>query len=79
MCSSPSGEYDSDPATIRTGRKEGKMGRTTQAGEFGLGRVMVLALLFLAAIGLATLAFTASAQASVRAPTFLTISGLHRY
>jgi hypothetical protein len=34
---------------------------------------MVLALLFLAAIGLATLALTASARASVRAPTFLAI------
>ena len=50
------------------------MGRTTtQAGEFGLGRVMVIALLFVTAIGLATLALTASAQAVVRAPTTLTI------
>jgi len=48
-------------------------GRTTQAGEFGLGRVMVLALLVLAASCLATLALTASAQAIVRAPTTLTI------
>lgn len=36
------------------------------------GRITVLAL-FLAAIGLATLAFAASAQASGPAPTFLTI------
>jgi len=70
----PSGEYGSDYVTIRTRRKEGKMGRrTTQAGEFGLGRVMVLALLVLAASCLATLALTASAQAIVRAPTTLTI------
>jgi hypothetical protein len=49
------------------------MERTTQAGEFGLGRVMVFTLLVLAAICLATLALTASAQAIVRAPTTLTI------
>jgi hypothetical protein len=49
------------------------MGRTTQASEFGLGRVMVLALLVLAATGLATLALTASAHAIGRAPTTLTI------
>jgi hypothetical protein len=69
----PSGEYGSDYVTIRNRRKEAKMGRTTQAGEFGLGRVMVLALLVLAASCLATLALTASAQAIVRAPTTLTI------
>jgi hypothetical protein len=76
MRSSRSGEYGSDPVTIRTGRKEGKMGRTTPAGEFGLGRVLILALLIVAAICLATLALTASARAIVRtprAPTTLTI------
>jgi hypothetical protein len=49
------------------------MGRATHAGGVGMVRAMVLAVLLLAAIGLATLAFTASAQASGRAPTFLTI------
>src|SRR5215213_3635461 len=50
------------------------MGRTTQAGAYGLGRAMVLAVLLVAAISLATLALAASARASGRAPTTLTIT-----
>jgi hypothetical protein len=50
------------------------MGRTTHAGGLRTVRVTVLALLFLAAIGLATLTHAASAEASRRAPTTLTIT-----
>src|SRR5829696_4178739 len=49
------------------------MEKTTHADRFRLGRVTVLAVAFLAAISLATLAIAASAQAIVRAPTTLTI------
>ena len=49
------------------------MGRPAYTGELRLGRVTILAMLVLAAIGLATLALTTSAQAVVRAPTTLTI------
>ncbi|MGI9049109.1 MAG: hypothetical protein ACR2GU_07025 [Rubrobacteraceae bacterium] len=49
------------------------MVRTTFTKRLRVGRVTALALLFLVAICLATLAFTASARASGPAPTYLTI------